>query len=349
MEEKKIWNKIGFMSFVCCILVIWNHSGNAPEFFPENPMGNWLFIYQDMYLARIWRIDVPFFLMISGYLFYRSMSASFSLKELSESIKSKWNHRIKTLIIPYLIWNTMYYLLRVIASKITFMDKIYDFPYIPTDFTTIINAVFRFAYNPVFWFMYQLILLIIITPVIFYMLKDIRVGAVYMVVLMILIWYNIRIFDINTDALFYFSFGAAFALHGRKIAEAEWKQINIIIGFFMIEAGVFLCDSFYQTGQALYMVLYSTLVPAALWIMVDGMKLPEVKSFMKNTFFIYAVHFPIVRLISKVMGYMFRGDVLAGMAVFFVMPAAVLVICTIAVAIMRRIMPNISKVLTGGR
>ena len=35
MPEAKFHQKIAWFNFICCLMVIWTHSGNADLFFPE--------------------------------------------------------------------------------------------------------------------------------------------------------------------------------------------------------------------------------------------------------------------------------------------------------------------------
>ena len=35
MPEPKFHQKIAWFNFICCLMVIWTHSGNADLFFPE--------------------------------------------------------------------------------------------------------------------------------------------------------------------------------------------------------------------------------------------------------------------------------------------------------------------------
>ena len=49
-------------------------------------------------------------------------------------------------------------------------------------------------------------------------------------------------------------------------------------------------------------VVYRLLVPVGLWLTVPEERLFEARDFMKNNFFLYAVHFALVRLINKTAG-----------------------------------------------
>ena len=109
MPEAKFHQKIARFNFNCCLMVIWTHSGNAICF-----SRNWGRTHrggiQYPVMQEILRVDIPCFIMLSAYLFYRN----FTMKRLGE----KLNKRLHSLLVPYLLWNTIYYVAYVAASRI---------------------------------------------------------------------------------------------------------------------------------------------------------------------------------------------------------------------------------------
>ena len=75
MEERAFRRKVVMVSFICCLLVIWNHSGNADLFLPGTGPETWLYQFEYQWAYALVRLDIPFFMMISGYLFFRNMSS----------------------------------------------------------------------------------------------------------------------------------------------------------------------------------------------------------------------------------------------------------------------------------
>ena len=110
MPEAKFHQKIAWFNFICCLMVIWTHSGNADLFFPELGQDAPWWHFQYPVMQEILRVDIPCFIMLSAYLFYRN----FTMKRLGE----KLNKRLHSLLVPYLLWNTIYYVAYVAASRI---------------------------------------------------------------------------------------------------------------------------------------------------------------------------------------------------------------------------------------
>ena len=76
------------------------------------------------------------------------------------------------------------------------------------------------------------------------------------------------------------------------------------------------------------------------------------KDFMKHSFFLYAVHFALVRLINKGAAMLMGGAVpewYGPFGLFLVMPLLVLLISTVMEKTLRRYMPGLWKLLTGDR
>ena len=73
---------------------------------------------------------------------------------------------------------------------------------------------------------------------------------------------------------------------------------------------------------------------------------------MKHNFFLYAVHFAIVRLINKTaarLGIIGATDWYGPFFLFLFMPVLVLVISSVTGAWMRRYLPRVWRLLTGDR
>ena len=157
MPEPKFHQKIAWFNFICCLMVIWTHSGNADLFFPELGQDAPWWHFQYPVMQEILRVDIPCFIMLSAYLFYRN----FTMKRLGE----KLNKRLHSLLVPYLLWNTIYYVAYVAASRIPGLRTIANRTDLVITTSGAWQAITKYTFNPVFWFMYQIILLVLLAPV----------------------------------------------------------------------------------------------------------------------------------------------------------------------------------------
>ena len=222
MPEPKFHQKIAWFNFICCLMVIWTHSGNADLFFPELGQDAPWWHFQYPVMQEILRVDIPCFIMLSAYLFYRN----FTMKRLGE----KLNKRLHSLLVPYLLWNTIYYVAYVAASRIPGLQTIANRMDLVITPSGAWQAITKYTFNPVFWFMYQIILLVLLAPVLYLFLKNIWTGAAFLLVLLVALFKGVALPELNLDALIYYSFAAYAALHGRKWAEAVWSRKRAALG-----------------------------------------------------------------------------------------------------------------------
>ena len=222
MPEPKFHQKIAWFNFICCLMVIWTHSGNADLFFPELGQDAPWWHFQYPVMQEILRVDIPCFIMLSAYLFYRN----FTMKRLGE----KLNKRLHSLLVPYLLWNTIYYVAYVAASRIPGLQTIANRTDLVITTSGAWQAITKYTFNPVFWFMYQIILLVLLAPVLYLFLKNIWTGAAFLLVLLVALFKGVALPELNLDALIYYSFAAYAALHGRKWAEAVWSWKRAALG-----------------------------------------------------------------------------------------------------------------------
>ena len=114
------------------------------------------------------RVAVPLFFCISGYL-------CFSKNELNaKSLVYAYKKKIKTLVFPYLLWNVFYTLIFLILNWNTLdqLDNITKF---------LLESVFLYGSNGVLWYVFQLILLTVLSPLLFYIYKNKYLSIVFTV------------------------------------------------------------------------------------------------------------------------------------------------------------------------
>ena len=341
MEERAFRRKVVMVSFICCLLVVWNHSGNADLFLPGTGPETWLYQFEYQWAYALVRLDIPFFMMISGYLFFRNMSW--------EALPGKWKRRIHSLLIPYLLWNVLYYIAEILGSYVPRLNGLLGKYYLKPDFLGFIRAAVFFESNPVFWFMFQLILLVILAPVLWFFLKRKWTAVLFALFLGILWWFWPPVPVLNTDDLIYYYAGAFWAVHGKSIAENGWSRRRALAGAGIVLLGAAIYQIHLRTFLPQPLVFYLMILPWGIWLLIDERRIPEPKRYMKETFFIYATHFYVVRLLGKVLSIPFRGSAIAGLLLYLVMPVPVVFICHTAARILGKISPGVLRVLNGGR
>ncbi len=338
--ERRFRNKITWFTFCFSVLVIWVHSLNAELFLGPGAELERVKAIQQFFGDSVAQIAVPGFFMISAYLFYRNFSM--------DKLMVKWGMRIRSILIPYVLWNLIYYLGYVIGSRLPFISKVMGKGKIPFGILAVIDAVVHYSYLYVFWYVYQLILLIALAPVIYFLLQRAFAGAAVIAVLYLLAQGGIIIPQLNLDALLYYCAGAYGALHLKNWVEGEQNGRKTEIGLIIMVAALVLANLPWP-GGTFAQVTPRLLVPIALWLIADPNWFSEPFNFMKENFFLYAVHFAIVRLINKTAAAVFPGNWLAASLLYFLMPVLVVAFSCGAGKALRRYCPGIWRLLVGGR
>lgn len=340
MQEEQFRNKITWFTFFFSLLVIWVHSSNGELFLGKTSQAVWVTAVEKFFGDSIGQIAVPGFFLISSYLFYRNFHWN--------CLKSKWISRAKSILIPYFLWNIIYYLGYVIGSRIPFFSQAIGKGVIPFDFIHILDAVLRHRYLYVFWYLEQLILLILLAPVLYLLLKNRWSGLVFLGIVFCAVWMVADFPYLNEDALFYYGTGAFLALQGRQL-EKSWKIERSFLGFILIGAGVlnlYFTRKYFLPGTT---VLYRILVPLGLWMAVNERWLKPAKPWMNDNFFLYAIHFSFVRLFNKTAALLLPPLPAVPLTLYLAMPVLMTVISYRAASVLKTCFPRLWNVLNGGR
>ena len=168
--EDSFRNKISIISVVCCMLVIWIHTNNM-EVYGITNQGRTVMESVTYRFETIWMgiegMAVPMFFFISGFLFYRNYDLS--------KIGEKYRSRFKSILIPYLIWASFYYLFFVVISWIPAIAEKMNAP-AGQELSVIgwLRSLWPDQYYTL-WFLKNLIVFIAISPLVYVLLKDRRV------------------------------------------------------------------------------------------------------------------------------------------------------------------------------
>ena len=114
--EKRFHDQISWLMFLFSIFVIWVHSYNVDLFSGGARDGIWSLAdrIENFVSVGLGQIAVPGFFLLSSYLFFRNFSW--------DKLVGKWKSRVFSVLIPYVVWNLIYYLGYMAASRFSPYD-----------------------------------------------------------------------------------------------------------------------------------------------------------------------------------------------------------------------------------
>ncbi len=258
--------------------------------------------------------SVPIYYFISGYVFFLGVQMS------KETYIRKFKNRVKTLLIPYLIWNT----LAILMLIITLLSAFNQFKGHAAQFTPTIEGFLSafwmyhgelegvyfeesFPINAPLWFVRNLIIVVIFTPLIHRIIKSFKH---YFIILLGFMWFIVATFEIKTymfaEAFFFFSWGAYMSINKIDML-AQFERFFKLSVIFYITLGVLhIASAYYCPELKIFIKSISKLVGLifaynlSAWLLKNNYA--KVNTFLASaSFFIYVSHHLIAGKVLKLL------------------------------------------------
>jgi len=298
------------------------------------------------------RTSVPLFFIISGYLFF--FGKDFTVSIYLEKLK----RRIRTLLIPYLLWNLL--ILLILLTVQTFIPSLQgeSKPINSYNLTDWANT-FGIGTHPIdapLWFLRDLIVMVLISPIIYWAIRLLRWGWVALLALPYFFCES-NFFALSAwwiTPLFYFSIGSTLSIRKHLL-------INIPRSLFLVAATIMLITCF-----GLVIDLYPNFVKIAsklcwisecvviLWltnyfclIRPSMHAIPFLSGF---TFFLFGFHYKpqqvIIEIYEKSVSAMSTQHCFI---LYFGNFFAIILLSAILYWLCKRLFPRLANLLTGSR
>lgn len=309
---------INMLRFPLAILVVFVHGFGADiditELHTCGLTGLAVYDYIRLFFSVvIARSAVPIFFIISGYLLF------LKVKEYNKAVYiSKLQKRFHSLVIPYVSW-ILLFVLWILMSKLGGI-LLYDKPWMGiVDYFKENGYLHMFwdssvwgeretwlgvkAHNsgPVllpFWYMRDLIIMVIFSPVCYWLIKNIKL--VFIAFLFAIYVLDIRISWISesfVDASLFFSMGAYFAIMNQDFIDVLWKWEKIIcpvavaLMVYQTYTGSAMGDELSRMIHPWLVIFQSFAIILLASTLCKSPKLYEInKKLARTSFFIYALH-----------------------------------------------------------
>ena len=333
--------KITVVQFILSILVVYQHT--------QYRYSGEVFGKIQRFLFYLIQAAVPMFFMISGYLFYRTFKP--------ENTKEKLLTRVRTLVIPYFVWNVIYTVFTVVLYKLNFIKNT-DIEFNWKILVQTINSDF----SPL-WFLKYLIVFSLIAPAMYYLLKNKYIGGAVVAstialnVVLITCGVIKAPLDVNSNSFAMFNYqyvyyvvGAYFALHLKNVIEQPHRN-KTTIGICGVSVLCLLYWMPFFENSVLIGHTFRLFFVVFLWFAFDLLRDIEIKPFLKTSFFIYCSHLMIVQCMQGVIKTAFSRIFETGSIVYLLewlaVPVMTVLIVLCGAQILRKYTPVVWKILTG--
>lgn len=355
MLNEYLSNKLKIISFLSMISVVFLHSYNLGNEMLENTNSDKgvVFFLQYFVSEGICRVAVPIFFTISGYLFFIKNNGTFI--EYTINLKK----RFKTLVVPYLFWSVSFFLF-FLAMQLIPQTRLFFKQKLIIDYTSseVLNSIFI---NPIpfqFWFIRDLFVFVLLSPLLYFLLKYLKI---LLVVFLLGLWYihfDFKIF--SCEALLFFALGSFFGINKYNLEKIRFTKYSIhliLIWLVLIFLETVLVNQGYVNNYLIHALHKSNILVGifGIWAFYDFVfeksKIFKGRffSFASMSFFVYAFHEPLLEII-KVVFYRIIGKSQLSMLCIYIISPILIISISIALGIyLKRFLPNFFKVITGGR
>lgn len=342
-SEKQFRNKISYFSFALSFFVIGIHTYNVSVYglLERKDFLSRVVVLIEKFFRNISSICVPFFFLISGYLFFRTFEWS--------RIWDKYKSRFFSVLVPYLLWCCIYYLYYCVISRIPGVGEyINDGAPIAFSIQTWLDWLWQQSYYTL-WFLRELIILIAATPIIYLSMRNYKYFPVGGLMLFLTLLFTLEIIKIDIcNFNIYYLLGAYIGINCKDLPLIKSTQITIVSRVMLLGIlGWYLWNV--QNGIDKNAIAVIALC-IAFWWAFDGISYEKKpKWWIGISFFVYCIHDIFLEGLEKIFLLIFGTGSIFALLDYIFMPVIVLVICIMCAAILRNYFPIVWKVITGGR
>ncbi len=334
-------NKKTSVSFVLSLFVFFIHFREFSVF--ENTEGL-LQSVLDLMLT-VTKVAVPLFFMISGTMFYRNYDLGSTFK--------KWKSRFFSLCIPYLVWNTAWLVLALLGNY-TPLGALLRGVKASLSLKNILNGIFLYSYFEPFWFIFQLIILTALCPLIYLLLKNKFIGILVIIAFFLASSCGITLNSIlfpSTNAVLFYLTGAWIGIHAYHKFTTRSSKKTALTGL----AVFIMCCVFHMFADFLPQWCATTQIPLlvtllscfAFWISFDYFDMKKCPKYMTCSFLVYALHSFVGAVISKMLYMLMPSNQIGLLFIALItFSSTIIVICLIDRAL-DKYTPYLKRILTG--
>ena len=349
--------RLNLLRFPLIVGVVFIHAYGSTAVFAGNEIGinqtDFVTDFIRNFISNgIARIAVPLFFLISGYLFFAGFEWS------KERYFVKLRARIKTLLIPFIFWNIVTLSIIAVAQAIP-ATQIYFSGKSPliAGFSSFdyLNAIVGINRSPIayqFWFIRDLMILVLLVPFIKIILK---VFPLQFLVIVFICWFSgaWSFYAPSSDAVLFFCVGAYLASMDKNLfAVDKYGSILVLLYLIIVTFDALFIKEPFNPYLHKFGIIFGIL--AALFMTKFLARTENIKSFIlwlsSASFFVYAIHEPLLTILKKISYKLVSPDTSSLILfLYFFIPIVVIAFSIIAYRVLLGVAPKFASIVTGGR
>ncbi len=351
---ERISKTITASRFPLIFLIVLLHTIVLGQSYPkgvEIPVGKFtlLDVVQFVSQREIGDLGVPAFFLVSGFLFFCG-------KEMSVEVwKEKLKKRVISLLVPYLIWNTLFLIYYLVLSKVLTIGDWGLSEYTPIQY---LDLYLGFNSGPVLaplWFIRDLMILNILALPGFYLVKKMKWLALPLFVIpFLLVSFSVYAIPyIGVRSLVPYFLGAWFAIHRKEFIVVSRKLLSLLNILFIVI--VFVVTVLHFEGSPNRMLQQSEILLGVFLLfsninyLLEHRVIKDGKRLSESSFFVYVTHMFIMNIPNKLWVLVLPPNGAMASLMQWIIPLVVTVLLCYAYFGLKRITPKTMAVLTGGR
>lgn len=348
MISKKLSDSLRIANVICTLLVIAIHYNTKHDMDLANGY-TWNYYIQELLTNGIARIAVPFFALVAGFFFFLSYKG---ISSYPNSVRK----RVDSLLVPYLLASLIIFIVEYVYGVIQW-DLSID------NVTLLIRDV---VVNPVsvqFWFLRDLMFLVLLSPLIFVLMYKFKLWVI--VPVMMLWFFDIEIMPlvasrylITIETLSFFMMGCYFSYRvdmlNKLISTVSAKVIFVALFVYLALCVVRIIlepdmANWYTDKYQLHSLIIqntSIIIGVFLVVLLSSKILNDKLIYLSQfTFFAYIFHLmPLSHLVGKLTSYVISD----AYKFYLTFPLATIMVFSGAF-FCKMITPNLYKLLSGNR
>ena len=363
-------------ALVVCVLFIHVHPDHNTAYVGMDNLANGS-LAQQIYttlvsaLFVVANVAVPLFFSISGLLFFAGYEEKWSWSWW----RTKLSRRVRTLLIPYLLFNLIGLLNNAALGAVSegysvawsnpdslpIVGAFWDSTTFCVGMKNIFGLSMQLVYPEVIplWFVRDLMVTILLSPLLFVLLKLTKGWILALVALLYVCGVGATSAGINSGAILFFSLGAWFSISRTDAVgyanEHKWGVAVIAVLLLALSTIFYAAPFAQQLHNAFYVVgVFVALIVGSRFAGGTRGKLGDLA--IRSSFFIFAVHMlpmgtgDILSWCGSLASEVFPYDTIAGASVGYLFAIVLIVaVCVVLYLLLGWLCPKFQKLLCGGR